>query len=100
MGINGGGNYSSGLPYAVMLSPTDVIERDMACGPNGYDVRGRTKDGKKWRETGLGERGFGESIGYSNASEQTAEFFDSVIDGLHCDQKGVPGFGSIPDRKR
>lgn len=99
MGINGGGNYSSGLPYVVMLYPTEIVERDMACGPNGYDIRGRTKDGKRWRNTGMGQRGFGESIGYSNASEKAAEFFDSIIDGLQCDQEGVPGFGRIPHKR-
>ena len=100
MGINGGGNYSNGLPYIVMLYPTVVMERDMACGPYGYDIRGQTKDGKKWRDTGMGQKGFGESIGYTNASEQAAEFFDSIIDGLQCDQEGVPGFGRISDKSR
>jgi hypothetical protein len=99
MGINGGGNYSSGLPYAVILHPTEIIERDMTCGPNGYDIRGQTKDGKRWRDAGMGLRGFGESIGYSNASEKAAEFFDSIIDGLQCDQEGAPGFGRIPKKQ-
>jgi len=101
MGINGGGNYSSGLPMiSYMNNSAELVHREMGCGPNGYDIRGRTQDGKRWRTTGMGQSGFGESIGYDNASEKAAAFFDSIIDGLQCDQKGIPGFGSIPDKKR
>jgi hypothetical protein len=93
MQIGGGGNWSSGLPFIRdMTSAIEVSERDLACGPNGIDIRGITHDGK-WRLTGMGHYQFGETASYRNASHEAAKFFDSIIDGLHCDQEAAPGFG-------
>jgi hypothetical protein len=77
-------NWSSGLPVILdMTNVRELTERDMDCGPNGIDIRGRTKDGR-WRFTGMGQWQAGETAGYRNASDGAAKFFDSIIDGLHC----------------
>lgn len=99
MQIGGGPNWSSGLPFIRdMTSAIEISERDMACGPNGISIQGLTKEGR-WRFTGMGSRQWGETISYKNASEEAAKFFDSIIDGLHCDQEGIPGFGSLRSKR-
>ncbi len=95
MEIGAGPNWSWGVPFIDDLtSAAEISERDIACW-SGVDIRGRSRDGQKWRFTGM----HGESVSYRNASEGAAKFFDSIIDGLHCDQEAVPGFGRLPKDK-
>ncbi len=96
MQIGGGSSWSLGLPLVSdMTSVAEVSERDMICGPSGIDIRGHTKDGKRWRFAGM----WGETVTYRNASEQAARFFDSIIDGLHCDWEAFPGLGRLSKKK-
>ncbi len=97
MRIGGGANWSSGLPLiSDMASVIDISERDMVCGINGIDIRGHTKDDKRWRFTGM----WGETVTYRDASEEAAKFFDAIIDGLSCDWEVLPGMSGRLTRKR
>ncbi len=97
MEIGGGPTWSSGLPIVSdMTSLIEVSERDMVCGIYGIDIRGRTRNGKRWRFAGT----WGETVTYRDASEQAARFFDSIIDGMHCDWEAIPGLGRVSATKR
>jgi len=62
-----------------LQSSSFINERTMTC-VFGMDYRGKDKDGSNWRVTGV----LGEFIEYSKASDQAAEFFDTIIDSLCC----------------
>ena len=97
MQLGGGPTWSSGLPLkSDMTSLVEISERDMVCGIYGIDIRGRTKEGKRWRFVGT----WGETATYRDASEQAARFFDSIIDGMRCDWEAIPGLGRVPATKR
>jgi len=84
--IGTGMNWSSGMPFKDDLdSSIEIFDRDIRFprAPlenmvylDGIDVRGRSKDGTRWRETG---NAF-ETLSYRNVSEAAAKFFDSIID--------------------
>jgi hypothetical protein len=65
-------------PYAWILDATEFSERSFKAGDiEGSDMRGRLRDGKYWRYVGR----LGESIEYSDLTQEQAAYFDRIIDG-------------------
>lgn len=82
MQIGSGANWSTGLPMKDRFTNAATWEeRDLKCGPSiGVDIRGRGKDGKRWRFTG---NAF-ETVTYDGISEEAAVFFDRIIESMCC----------------
>jgi hypothetical protein len=83
MQIVSGALWGGSIPRPDLLASSVVtIDRDMMCGnAEGSDIRGQTRDGKKWRCLWI----FNETIRYKGASPEAATFFDSIISSLRCD---------------
>ena len=72
-------------PKKFLISSSVTQERYRLDG-NAFDYRGLDKEGRRWRFTGW----IGETIEYSNVSDQAAKFFDSIIDNMCWDSGPFP----------
>ena len=83
--IGKGALWSLGIPNKKLLESSISIEKRER-KPYGADYRGIQENGKRWRFVGF----IGESITYTNASEEVARYFDSIIDGVCWDASAFP----------
>jgi len=82
----------SGPLWLVTMPPKDLLMSSSATQERyhpdreAFDYRGLGKEGNRWRYAGWLE----ETIEYRNASEQAANFFDSIIDNICWDAVAWP----------
>lgn len=81
-----GPTVSEGSPPELLVAQSvEVIERAFKCGTHsggqGVDIGGRLNDGKKWRWVRYPPDMI---ASYENGSEESARFFDRIIDGSCC----------------
>jgi hypothetical protein len=85
MVLGSGATWSLGVPKRALLAfSTQIQERELK--PYWTDYSGLDANGKKWRFVGS----FSETITYENVSENAAQFFDSIIDGMCWDASAWP----------
>ena len=78
-----GGTWSFGFPHTYLLEGIEKMrERDVQFLPDkelqGVEYRGAKGDGTLTRFVGV----FGETISYSDATQDAARLFDAIIDSL------------------
>jgi hypothetical protein len=69
----------------LLIRPSTMDERHWY-DKSAFDYHGSDRGGNRWRHTGW----FNETIDYRNASDQAADFFDSIIDNLCWDASAFP----------
>ncbi len=77
--------WSLGIPAKRLLEGSISVKKK-ELKPYGVDYHGIHENGNRWRFVGF----LGETITYTNASEEAARYFDSLIDGMCWDATAWP----------